>query len=114
MTPRWTLVDIITAVASPSKEIRIPLKKIRKTALDMVSQIPSFKVSQTSPPHPSATRMNLGRTRVSQNNIRTKIISNIEFKLSAGGDKISQIQRNYSSNSYSQFVDKGHLIFQLL
>lgn len=109
MSLRWTLGDIITAVASPSEEIRIPLKKIRKTALDMVSQIPSFKVSPTSPPRPSAIRTDSGRTRVSQNNTRTEIISKLEFRLSAGGDKIRQIQRNYSSNSYSQFPDKGHL-----
>lgn len=83
--------DIITAVASPSEEIRIPLKKIRKTALDMVSQIPSFKVSLTSPPHPSAIRTDSGRTCVSQNNTRTEIISKLKFRLSAGGDKISQI-----------------------
>lgn len=75
------MADIITAVASPSKEIRISLKKIRKTALDMVSQIPSFKVSPTSPLHPSDIRTDSGRTCVSQNNIKTKIISNIEFRL---------------------------------
>lgn len=112
MSPRWTLLDIITAVASPSEEIRIPLKKIRKTALDMVSQIPSFKVSLKSPA--SAIRMDSGRTHASQNNLRTKTISNIGFRLSAGGDKIRHIQRNYRSNSYSHFLDKVCFIFQLV